>query len=168
MDWIQDLLSSQLVIDLREMYRGENGVQRRRTRIAILDSGYQPPHFDESPGLQERIHWKDFVGHAPTGCDQSRDLHGTIVLQLAASLIPWAEFYVARVASDSSELSGSAPVAAKPIAEVRQLDFYFDGSQRHHLTGIIGNKMGRHRVQSRHHLNVFGLHHGANEDRRDD
>lgn len=99
-----------LNIELKKQSQGP----ARRTRIAILDTGYDADaiFFQPNPQRNRLVRWKDFVEDAkePTDCNG----HGTHLVSLIMKIAPEADIYVARVAKDPMGLS----TASEAIAEV--------------------------------------------------
>ncbi|TKA64916.1 hypothetical protein B0A55_09975 [Friedmanniomyces simplex] len=103
-NWVERLVSSRLNHEIKAFYK--TNPTTSRTKIAILDTGYDPDSlFFSSSARKKRIKaWKDFVvGSA----EQDIDGHGTHVLSTAMKIAPSADVYVARVAKNDADFTQS-------------------------------------------------------------
>lgn len=110
--WLRKIQESPVTKDLFAGF--ETKPPPERVRIAVLDTGYDPDAiFFQAADRRRRIRkWKDY---AVGGSTLRRDVdgHGTHVLSLVMKVAPTADFYVARVARDTDDLSASVDNVAK-------------------------------------------------------
>lgn len=143
---------------LNELSREVEGQRRKagvqtRIRVALLDTGLnlELPEFADPDGRRKRVKdVKDFL-------DQSKGNdtfgHGSFMARLVMECAPSADIYVARVASNSTELSRSQVEVQKVIPFSSH---YIEVCKQALLTLIkyTGYQVGRNRLSSRHNFNV--------------
>lgn len=77
-----------------------------RTRIAILDTGYDPEAAFLSRDVRRRLqsaNWRDWVAQSKQPIDE--DGHGTQIVSLLMKMAPLVDVVVARIARSSQDLA---------------------------------------------------------------
>ncbi|CAK1367861.1 unnamed protein product [Cercospora beticola] len=102
--WLSRLASSLLNKEINAFYRSSGTM---RTKIAILDTGYDPENLFMTRPRQNRLknRWKDFVDDSSNPLDE--DGHGTHVLATLMTIAPSADVCVARVATNDADFDKS-------------------------------------------------------------
>ena len=90
----------------------------RRTRIAVLDTGYDPAaEFFSNRDREVRLcGWRDWAFDSKSPTDE--DGHGSRVLSLLMKMTPLADIYVARVAKNSNGLKSSSIALAEVSCDI--------------------------------------------------
>ncbi|KAF4454857.1 hypothetical protein F53441_2727 [Fusarium austroafricanum] len=156
---------------------------KRRIRIVVLDTGYDPEAiFFEDKDRRRRLkrrsetgwigNWKDFVDDLPSPVDDHG--HGTHVLSVLMKVAPAADVFVARVARNDSELQTSAQNVAKAIewawkdcsADIITMSFGFDGEDYVGGEPIVSNSILRAITETKQNILFFAAaaNDGGNRD----
>ena len=130
-----------------------------RTRIAILDTGFDPSAVFFNRQRKRRLQdWVDYVErNQPNPKDE--DGHGTHVLSVLMKVAPGADVFVARVARDTLDLENSA----WKIADVsRHSQPRTHISPRGSCAVVVvnpgkGDRVGLEDMRRQHHHNVVRI-----------
>lgn len=80
---------------------------KKRIRIAVLDTGYDPDAVFFNRGRKRRLQgWQDYVDKGQLHA-KDEDGHGTHVLSVLMKVAPAADIFVARVARDTPDLENA-------------------------------------------------------------
>lgn len=111
---MEEIRQSRFYRDILSKLEGNSALAKNKTRIAILDTGYDPDAIFFNKHQKRRLKdWKDYV-EKDQPFQKDEDGHGTHVLSVLMKVVPAADIYVARVARNTHDLQN----ATQNVAEV--------------------------------------------------
>ncbi|KAK3935255.1 hypothetical protein QBC46DRAFT_358388 [Diplogelasinospora grovesii] len=131
--WLNEIKGAPVMEAVVSAFQGKE-LAKRRIRIAVLDTGYDPGAVFFNRGRKRRlVGWRDYVEKdQPHAKDE--DGHGTHVLSVLMQVAPAADIFVARVARDTPDLQNATGNIAEAIewawkvcqANIVTMSFGFD------------------------------------------